>query len=70
MKRRCLSSQPPKLQRLTRVALLVIPLLLLQSVAIQATLAASGGPLTPIRHVVFIMLENHSFDNVSGSIPR
>src|SRR5438128_104982 len=33
-----------------------------------AAVSASNAPVTPIRHVVVIFQENHSFDNVLGSL--
>jgi phospholipase C len=36
---------------------------------VDAPLAIDGPPLTPIRHVVVIVKENHTFDNDFGSFP-
>src|SRR5207249_9657641 len=33
-----------------------------------AAVSASSAPVTPIRHVVVIFQENHSFDNVLGGL--
>src|SRR5579872_5894334 len=43
--------------------------LLLTSSLHAVTSAQSGGTRTPISHVVFVMMENHSFDNVFGVYP-
>jgi phospholipase C len=39
-----------------------------QPVAARAT-AVTGMPDAPIKHVIEIMLENHTFDNLFGSFP-
>ena len=36
--------------------------------AARTTLLAAGGSTTPIKHVVVLFQENHSFDNVLGSL--
>jgi phospholipase C len=35
----------------------------------QAALASAGMPDSPIKHVIEIMIENHTFDNLFGSFP-
>src|SRR5580692_12115924 len=35
----------------------------------QAKPSAAGIPGSPIKHVIEIMIENHSFDNLFGSFP-
>jgi phospholipase C len=51
-------------------SMMALSLLILQ-VTTAAPLASStgGGTQTPIKHVIMIMLENHSFDNVFGFYP-
>jgi phospholipase C len=45
-------------------------MLVLQCAASTAARGASGaGTATPIKHVVIVMMENHSFDNVFGMYP-
>lgn len=39
------------------------------TLAVPACASADGGPTTPIRHVVSLMQENHSFDNYFGTYP-
>ena len=49
---------------------LVLSLLALQTLAGGFPVAASsGGTATPIKHVVIVMMENHSFDNIFGLYP-
>jgi phospholipase C len=50
--------------------ILVLALFGLQTLAgtVPAT-AATNGTATPIKHVVIVMLENHSFDNLFGLYP-
>lgn len=48
----------------------LLSLLLLQTASgVQATSTSSGTAQTPVKHVIMIMLENHSFDNVFGLYP-
>jgi len=35
----------------------------------RASVQHAGTPTTPISHVVIIMMENHSFDNLFGTFP-
>jgi phospholipase C len=42
---------------------------LLSLVAAPARAAARNAPATPIRHIVVLMQENHSFDNYFGTYP-
>ena len=53
------------------VLMLVIGLLLtaLSGVAFANTASSPGTTKTPIRHAVFIMMENHSFDSLFGTYP-
>ena len=55
--------------RLKISAVTVAALLVLQVLAGSAAAASGPSAVTPIRHVVNIMLENHSFDNVFGLYP-
>ena len=49
---------------------LVLSLLALQAVAgAFPASAAAGGTSTPVKHVVVVMMENHSFDNIFGLYP-
>ena len=54
---------------LRKTALLVVALLALQVVASASWAAGSQSTATPIKHVVNIMMENLSFDNVFGLYP-
>src|ERR1700675_3293279 len=36
---------------------------------LRASARRAGVPTTPITHVVIIMMENHSFDNLFGTFP-
>ena len=36
---------------------------------VTATLTATPNPTTPIKYIVIIMMENHTFDNYFGSYP-
>ncbi|MDG7008856.1 MAG: alkaline phosphatase family protein [Nitrososphaerota archaeon] len=56
----------PDLARLGAAAVLVI--LCFQMLA-GASFAASTTTATPIKHVVIVMMENHSFDNIFGLYP-
>ena len=49
-----------------RCALALVALTL--AVALPAT-ATAGTPTTPIRHIIVLMQENHTFDNYFGSYP-
>ena len=44
-------------------------LALAAAAALPATAAAQNPATTPIRHLVVLMQENHSFDNYFGSYP-
>jgi phospholipase C len=48
---------------------LVLAILGLQSLAGASSASSSGSTVTPIKHVVIIMMENHSFDNIFGLYP-
>jgi phospholipase C len=50
-------------------AVVVLAILGLQILAGVSFASASGSTATPIKHVVIIMMENHSFDNVLGLYP-
>jgi phospholipase C len=50
-------------------AALVAALILLQVVAGVQVVAAQTTTVTPIKHVIMIMMENHSFDNLFGYYP-
>lgn len=52
------------LRRRTRLALLAIPVIL--AAVASASITTAGGASPPIEHVVVILQENHSFDNVLG----
>ncbi len=43
-----------------------IPLLALACLPVLATSRAEAAPRSPIQHIVYILQENHSFDNVLG----
>jgi phospholipase C len=47
----------------------VAALLVLEALAGASSAAAAPSTVTPIKHVVMIMMENHSFDNVFGLYP-
>jgi phospholipase C len=49
-------------------AAVVLALLGLQTLA-GISFAAPSGTATPIKHVVIVMMENHSFDNIFGLYP-
>lgn len=50
--------------------MVLLSLLVLQVVGgAQLASATAGGTQTPIKHVIVIILENHSFDNVFGFYP-
>ncbi len=46
-----------------------VALLALAAAALPATATARTAPATPIRHIVVLMQENHSFDNYFGTYP-
>ena len=50
-------------------AVLVASLLAAQALAGAVPAAAASGTATPIKHVVIVMMENHSFDNIFGLYP-
>jgi len=50
-------------------AVLVVALFAIQVLASASVTAATPSTATPIKHVVNIMMENHSFDNVFGLYP-
>src|SRR5271157_1240684 len=51
-------------------SVVLLAILVLQVLGgIQATTALTGTTKTPIQHVIMIMAENHSFDNVFGLYP-
>jgi phospholipase C len=50
-------------------ALVVAALLVLEALAGASSAAAAPSTVTPIEHVVMIMMENHSFDNLFGLYP-
>jgi phospholipase C len=54
---------------MNRLGLAVIVLLALQVVSGAYVVRAQATTATPIKHVVFVMMENHSFDNVFGMYP-
>jgi phospholipase C len=45
-------------------------LCLLLALATTAAAAAAAAAKTPIKHVVVLMLENHSYDNFFGMSPK
>jgi len=53
---------------LRRIAQLLLPLLLFPAMIFGSPIVAQGSLPTPIRHVVIIDQENHSFDNVLGKL--
>jgi phospholipase C len=56
-------------QSLRTNAVVVAALLALQVLATSASIGATPTTATPIKHVVIIMMENHSFDNLFGLYP-
>ena len=51
-------------------SLVLLAILVLQAVGgVQAASSVSGTAQTPIKHVVIVMMENHSFDNLFGLYP-
>jgi phospholipase C len=54
---------------LRKSAFLVVALFALQVLASASVTAATPSITTPIKHVVNIMMENHSFDNIFGLYP-
>ena len=54
----------------TRILVLSMVLVLLSwTLSIPVAAAESGGTSTPIKHVIIITMENHSFDNIFGKYP-
>lgn len=51
------------------LALLSVSVSWLIPMGIRASAHRAGEPTTPITHVVIIMMENHSFDNLFGAYP-
>ncbi|MCL4332566.1 MAG: alkaline phosphatase family protein [Candidatus Thermoplasmatota archaeon] len=55
------------------IVLLTVALLALtyfSSLADSAGVQTTGSTKTPIKHMIFIMMENHSFDNIFGVYPN
>lgn len=50
-------------------AVVVLGILWLQILAGASFASAAGSTATPIKHVVIVMMENHSFDNIFGLYP-
>jgi len=51
-------------------SLVLLAILVLQAVGgVQAVSSLNGTTQTPIKHVVIVMMENHSFDNLFGLYP-
>ncbi|NON63357.1 alkaline phosphatase family protein, partial [Acidianus sp. RZ1] len=48
---------------------IIIALLLISTLISPSIYSYSQQTLTPIKHVVIIILENHSFDNIFGTYP-
>lgn len=65
--------RPGHIRRVRTSLLLVILFLVLaafySSGAVTAATGASNDALTPIKHVVIVTMENHSFDNLFGAYP-
>ena len=55
----------------TGIAVVLLPVALLTLAALSAGIADAGAPapLTPIRHFIVLLQENHSFDNYFGMYP-
>ena len=58
--------------RVMRGLLVVVAAMLLASLSAprDAVAAVDPAPRTPIRHLVMLMQENHSFDNYFGTYPN
>ena len=54
---------------LTRLRGTAVILLLGLQVLAGVSPANSGGTITPVKHIVIVIMENHSFDNVFGLYP-
>jgi phospholipase C len=54
---------------LRKSAILIVALFALQGLAPAFVIAATPSTITPIKHAVIIMMENHSFDNIFGLYP-
>jgi len=54
---------------LRKGALVVVALFAIQILATATAYAATPSTATPIKHVVVVMMENHSFDNLFGLYP-
>jgi phospholipase C len=54
---------------MSRRALALLAAFALTAVAALPAPAVAGSPSTPIRHIVVLMQENHSFDNYFGTYP-
>ncbi|MBX8631489.1 MAG: alkaline phosphatase family protein [Thermoplasmata archaeon YP2-bin.285] len=52
------------------ISVIAVVLLLLPAYAAAPAAASSGPTRTPIKHVVIITMENHSFDNIFGYYPE
>jgi phospholipase C len=63
-----LGLQPCGVRALKKTAILVALLLALQVLG-SVQVNAAGTTATPIKHVIMIMMENHSFDNLFGLYP-
>lgn len=50
-------------------ALMISALLLAALVPVVAASHGAKGPATPIKHLIIVMMENHSFDNLFGVYP-
>jgi phospholipase C len=65
----CGSGMAPRSSAARCASAVLIASLLLTAVLPSAVTAASSATMTPIRHVVIITMENHSFDNIFGAYP-
>jgi phospholipase C len=53
----------------TLLAIIALSVTWLLPTGIHATMHLKGSTSTPIQHAVFIMMENHTFDNMFGTFP-
>lgn len=51
------------------VSLVVTVALLLSLAPVVPSASSSHSPITPIKHLIIVMMENHSFDNLFGIYP-
>jgi len=58
-----------KSKAVLRLSVFVVTFIILQTIASLHSISMKSVTATPIKHVVIIILENHSFDNFFGTYP-